>query len=304
METHFRPATARALVPYFFLGVASATLGLLPWILTGLRLPLQNLWAAATLPDSMPLVLLPFSQYLLTLIVGLLVTGAAIAGAITRLSRRRHPRFALTAVVIGTVGVQLTAALQTASTVAAGLLDNSAAELYLTALLCGTIASIMIGQLVLVLIAKAPAPGAVAASSIAAVCLGLWLNGLLFPIGSLATPTPAALALVRWSPAIIVGVAVGFAGLKSVGRVLAAVFGLLMLWAAPALFTAISVAGGTRILAYQPDAMAELGAEVFLNMLHPTSSTLVPLAIAVVVAVLVAAVSKAVQRGRLARASA
>lgn len=298
METQLRPATAKALVPYLFLGVASATLGLLPWILTGMRLPLQNLWAAATLPDSMPLVLLPFSQYLLTLIVGLLVTGAAIAGAITRLSRRRHPRFALTAVLIGTVGVQLTAALQTATTVAAGLLDNSAAELYLSALLCGTIASIMIGLLVLVLIAKAPAPGAIAASSIAAVCCGLWLSGLLFPISSLATPTPAALALVQWSPAIIVGVVVGCTGLKSVGRALAAVFGLLMLWAAPALFTGISVAGGTRILAYQPEAIAEVGAEVFRNMLRPTSGTLAPLAIAV----LVAAVNKAVRRGRLARA--
>lgn len=301
METHSVPATARALVPYFILGVASATIGLLPWILTGMRLPLQNLWASATPPDDMPLVLLPFSQYLLTLIVGLLVTGSAIAGIISRLSKPRHPRFALTAVAMGTVGVQLTATLQTFNTVGDGLLRNPAAELYLTALLYGSIASILIGLLVLVLIAKAPAPGAVAASSIAAVCCGLWLEGLLFPIDSLATLSAAALALVRWSPAVILGVAVGIAGLKSVGRVLAAVFGVLMLWVAPALFTAISVGGGTRVLAYQPAAMAQLGAEVFLNTLHPTPSTLVPLAIAVAVAVLVLAVSRTVRRGKLSR---
>lgn len=50
------------------IGAVSAVLGLLPWLITGMRLPLQNLWAADTAPDAMPIVLLPFSQYALSLI--------------------------------------------------------------------------------------------------------------------------------------------------------------------------------------------------------------------------------------------
>lgn len=42
-------------------GAAAAVLGLLPWIVTGMRLPLQNLWAADTAPDQMPVAFLPMS---------------------------------------------------------------------------------------------------------------------------------------------------------------------------------------------------------------------------------------------------
>ena len=47
-------ASARSL-PWWaalLIGVGAALVGLLPWIITGMRLPLQNLWASSTLPGA------------------------------------------------------------------------------------------------------------------------------------------------------------------------------------------------------------------------------------------------------------
>ena len=41
------------------IGAATATPGLLPWLVTGARLPLQNLWGASTVPEEIPIGLLP-----------------------------------------------------------------------------------------------------------------------------------------------------------------------------------------------------------------------------------------------------
>lgn len=59
------PTTPRTIgtPTYLALGAAAAIVGLIPWIITGMRLPLQNLWATDTRPADMPLALLPFSQY-------------------------------------------------------------------------------------------------------------------------------------------------------------------------------------------------------------------------------------------------
>lgn len=50
-------------VAYLFIGAASAAAGLLPWLVAGMRLPLQNLWAAGTLPADMPRTRLPASTF-------------------------------------------------------------------------------------------------------------------------------------------------------------------------------------------------------------------------------------------------
>jgi hypothetical protein len=64
---------------YVLMGVGAAVAGLLPWIITGMRLPLQNLWAdeGAGLAEPMPFVLLPFSQYFVTLLIGVIAVGSA-----------------------------------------------------------------------------------------------------------------------------------------------------------------------------------------------------------------------------------
>lgn len=290
-------------VLYLLLGVASAALGLLPWLLTGMRLPLQNLWTSATPPDQMPLVLLPYSQYLLTEIAAVIVIGAAIAGVITRMTRPRQPWLAVAAVITGVLGLQIAATIQSVTTVANGLLKNVAAELYLSALQNGTIASIMVGVLVTFLIARAPAAGAVLGASLAAVAFDPWLTGIMFPITEVNTPNAFTLGLIKWAPAVVLGLTIAWAGLATIGRVLAAVFGLLVLWVGPALFAGISVAAGSRVLAYQPLEMLKLGAEVSLDMLDVRTGSLTPLIVAIAFALLGIVLQRKIQRRKLLQPS-
>ena len=74
----------------FAIGVVAALVGILPWLVTGMRLPLEKLWGTSPSADAMPEAVLPFSQYMPTLIFGLIVTGSAIAGVAARATRSRH----------------------------------------------------------------------------------------------------------------------------------------------------------------------------------------------------------------------
>ena len=222
---------------YFFLiGVGSALVGLLPWLITGMRLPLQNLWASETLPDQMPVVLLPFSQYTITFVAGLIVTGAAIAGLVARATRARQPRRGFVAILIGVLTVQLIATLQTSIVVRVGLQVGTESVVYFAATLAVALVSILVGMLVLWLIARAPRAGALVGISIAAIVFGSWLSGLLVPFGTFpAEPVAQLLSYVRWVPAVIIGAAIAWCGINTVGRVAAAIGSLLILWIAPAL---------------------------------------------------------------------
>ncbi|MCU1438326.1 MAG: hypothetical protein JWP66_1413 [Naasia sp.] len=55
------------LLPGVAIGIGAALIGLPPWIVTGMRLPLQNLCAVEVRPEDMPVALLPFSNYVVTL---------------------------------------------------------------------------------------------------------------------------------------------------------------------------------------------------------------------------------------------
>lgn len=291
-------------VLYLLVGVASAILGLLPWLITGMRLPLQNLWALNTLPAEMPVALLPFSQYQLTVIVGVIVTGSAIAGVVARATRAQHPRFALMAIVVGVVAVQAIATVQTAVTLSNGLRNTTVADIYLAALVAGTVATILLGLAVLLLIALAPSAGAVIAISIAAIVFTDWLNALVHPVGVVATaPAMALLGGTRWVPAVIVGLAVVWCGLGTIGRVLAAMTGLLVLWIGPALGTAVTSAAGSRVLAANPAEMVDYGRQVFVSALGSPGGSLSLLIAAVIVMILGLAVRWAIRRRRPERAS-
>jgi hypothetical protein len=47
-----------------------------------MRLPLQNLWGTNLLPEEMPIVLLPFSQYAITVLAGTVIVGSVTAGLV------------------------------------------------------------------------------------------------------------------------------------------------------------------------------------------------------------------------------
>ena len=281
------PANRRVLdarlIYYVLFGIAATAVGLLPWLITGLTLPLQNLWNVDTLPADMPRTLLPFSQYALTLIVGLIVVGSAIAGGIARAKRETQPRLALVALIVGVLAVQIAATIQTATVVSEGVGQSSASQLYLALLVAVTIVAMVVGLLVLTLIARSRVPGAAIAVSLAAVALGPWLAGLALPLNSLGTDANfTALSIVRWIPAVVVGLAMAWSGFNSLGRAVASFTSLLALWIGPSLFTAISAAAGTRVLASRPAEMAEYGAQVFQSVLR-TSESLSPLVLALVV---------------------
>ncbi|MES1170015.1 MAG: hypothetical protein ABUL47_04935, partial [Leifsonia sp.] len=165
------------------IGVASAIVGLLPWIITGMRLPLQNLWATGALPGQLPIALLPFSQYSIDLIVAVLLIGSTIAGIAGRAMPARHPGTALLALLGGVLLVQLIATVQTAIVVGQGLSNRAESKIYLVVLVGGSVGAILLGAGLLALVARAPRAGALIAVSIAAVAFSSWLGGIFFPIG-------------------------------------------------------------------------------------------------------------------------
>ncbi|WP_210505731.1 hypothetical protein [Naasia sp. SYSU D00057] len=282
-----RPARRLGLLASFGIGAGAAILGLLPWIGSGMRLPLQNLWAMAALPDEMPIALLPFSQYAVTLLAGLLMTGAAIAGLVARATAARRGRGDLAAIAVGVLLVQGGAGTQSALVVADGQEQSTRAVLYLAALVAVVILSIAIGVVVLLLAGRSARPGATVAFATAALAAGIWANSLVAPFGSLQSPASAwLLAGTRWVPALLVGAAIAWCGFRSVGRVLAAASALLLLWLGSAAITAVSAAAGTRVLAPYPAEMLDYAAGVFLMASGMPELVLPPLLLALAVGAL------------------
>lgn len=299
------PARALRTWQLFLIGVASAALGLLPWLITGMRLPLQNLWASETLPDDMPLVLLPFSQYFLSLIASLIVIGAAIAGLVARSTRSRAPRGGFAMLLMGVLLVDIVAIGQTATTVGGGLRDDDWSVIYLGALVAVAVMAVVVGVGVLWLIARAPRAGAVIGFTIAAILSAGWLHALMAPRGPAFAGDPAWLwDAVRWVPAVLVGAAIAWGGIETVGRVVAAIASLVMLWVGPTLITAVSAAAGTRVLAKYPGEMVDYGIGVFRMALTDPGLVVPPIATAIVVAAIGLIARAVVTRSATARRAA
>jgi len=274
------------------LGVMAAVVGLLPWLLQGLRLPLQNLWAVEAAPDEMPIVLLPFSQYALTTEIGLMVVGAAIAGLAARLLRSRMHRRGVLAMFLALIVVQLGAIVQTYVVVQGGLQERREATFYLAAVTGVAVLAMLVGIAVFWLIARAPQAGALIGYAMAAVALAPWLGELVHPLtnqqyGAVEDFRRWAASVLRWVPAILVGLAVGWCGIRSVGRVIAVLVSFGLLWIVPALATAISYAAGSRVYASDLHEMASAGLLVFRQAATLPEIVVPPLALAAVAAVLV-----------------
>lgn len=268
----------------YAIGVAAAVVGLLPWLLTGMRLPLQNLWAQPTSPEDMPLVLLPFNQYFVVEIAALLVVGGAGAGAVAR----RYVPTGLGAVAVGLLGVQAFAVVQTAVTVGSGLGARPGATPYLAGLVALSVLALAISAGVMVLLARAPRAGALVGAAIAALLLASWLHVL---VAGPSSPVPPGVAMAvvgytRWLGPVAIGAAIAWCGLRTTGRVAAAVGALVGLWLVPPFVTATAAAVGSRVLARDPAAMAEYGAGVFRMAATMPALVVPPLAVAVVAAVL------------------
>lgn len=201
------------------IGVAAAVVALLPWLVTGVRLPLQNLWAVQTLPEDMPIALLPFSQYAVVQIFSLLVVGYGAAGIVVRALRTRLPRRAVLTVGAGALSVHLVATVQATRAVASGLAERTASMVYLVALLAVVAAAVLTGLLVLRLITAPPRAGAVIGLSLVALVAGPWLADLLMPLGTAPGEVRSSVLnlVVRWVPAVLVGAAIAWGGQRTPG---------------------------------------------------------------------------------------
>ncbi|MCT9820944.1 hypothetical protein N3K63_11690 [Microbacterium sp. W1N] len=278
----------------FGVGAVAAVVALVPWLLTGARLPIQNFWSE--IPSALPVVLLPFSQYAVSLIFALLMVGSAAAGIAGRALRARSARAGTTTLVAGVVVIQLLAVVQTALVLSTLLPDTDEAIIYLAGLTAGAVVTVLLGVLATVLIARAPRGGAVIGLTAGAIAFGSWVAALIVPFGSVPTDYPFLLTLVQWIAPVLTGVAIAWAGVGTPGRIVAAVGALLLVWVAPAAMTGIANALGTRVYATAPGEMLDFGLTVFgLALLTPE------LALRPILATVITAALGLLLRGVIAR---
>lgn len=295
MSSIHRPPLSGAV--WVLVGAGSAVAGLLPWLITGARLPLQNLAADQTDPAT-PFSLLPFSQYFLTTIVSLLVVGGAVAGLSARTLRHRRPRHATGLLVLGVAAIQVIAVVQSSVVTVSMLEDSSRRVLYAAAVIAVMVVSLLMSMLVLLLTARGPVPGAAIALSLTAITVPGWIGLPLQSYLSLTNDpaTSAVLLLLRWLPAVLVGAVIAWCGFRTAGRVAAVVVSLAALWVGPAFFTAVSSAAGTRVLAPYPAEMADYGIGVFVMALTAVDLAVPPLIVAACIGAVGALISTALLR--------
>ncbi len=279
-----RPAQWGGALASLGIGVGGALIGMLPWMLTGMRLPLQNLWAFDALPDQMPVAWLPLSQYAVTFVLGTLVVGAAAAGIAARALRTRLPRAAPFSIAAGLLFVQVVAAAQAADVLRGGLRGGAEAAFYLGACVALVAFGIAAGLVVFGLVARGPVPGAVIALTLAATAVGWWISGYLGAAGPLSALPYALAPVVTWTPPVLVGAAIAWGGLRSAGRIAAALVSLALLWVVPAIATAVQSAVGSRALLRDPGELLDYGSRVLGAALTMPALVLPPLALAVAVA--------------------
>lgn len=249
-------------------GAVAAVAALLPWLLTGGRMPLQNLWSE--IPADIPFVLLPFHPYTATLTAALLLVGAAAAGIAGRGLGARWTRGGTLLLIGGVLLVQGAAVIQGALTTRATLPDRSDADLYMTALTVGTVLALLVGLGILALIAHAPRAGAIVGLAVGALAAGTWLAAVIVPFGSVPQEVPALLPLVQWVSPVLAGAAIAWAGIGSAGRLVAALSAVVIVWVGPAVLTGVGYALGSRVLWNDPAGMIDGAIQVFgLALLTP-----------------------------------
>ncbi|TQL46778.1 hypothetical protein FB562_2303 [Homoserinimonas aerilata] len=251
----------------FTLGALAAAGGILPALLDGGRLPLQNLWTTQTLPEDMPFALLPVSQYQAITLLALLVMGGVVAGLAVRVIRRRRP-IAARPVAAGLLVVHTIAIVQSFVVVADGV--GAFAEgaddrgfFYFTGMLTGVEACALLALLAFRLTSRRSVGPVALGVGLAAVPFASWIGTGIVAVTGLAGYPPLAADVLRWLPALIVGLALAWCGVKPVARLGVWAGLLLALWLIPALFTATAYALGMRVLDGDLAEMADAGAQVF-----------------------------------------
>ncbi len=292
------PTSARHLLGWF-VGLVSVAVGLLPWLVTGARLPLQNLWRRQTLPDDMPLALLPVNQYHISTIAALLVVGGLVAGLAGRWLAA-HRRIPAVAVLLGVATAQVAAIWQSFAVLRDGLGLEGVADrrsaIYWMGMLVGAVAMAALALVGTWLTSRRSVTPVALGIVLAAVPVGSWVG---FWVSTVSGPGGAPSwtgPLVRWLPAVVVAGALAWCGLRSAGRVAVWLVGALVLWAAPLVITAATSALGARVFRGDPRETIEQGLLVLRSA--AASGVTVPTTVAaLVVALVLVGVRAAVRRG-------
>lgn len=269
----------------------SALIGLAPWLASGARLPVQNLWAKATAPDDMPLALLPISQYATTTIVALLLTGAALGGLTVRVLRKGMDgaRGPLIGGAVGLSAVQLLAIGQSFWVVAEGhgLLDDTAdprAHLYVGALLAAALLTWLVALTVHALTASRRRGRVAFGLALSTVPFAAWLAAWATPFVHVEQGPGPLGVVMAWLPAVVVGGALGWAGFRRGDR-WSWFWSLGVLWLLPPVLIACEAALGARNELGNWGAMLDTASMLFLATLDTSwHKVAVALGIALVVA--------------------
>ncbi len=282
----------------FAIGVGGGILGLLPWFVGGGILPLQNLWATETMPEDMPFVLLPLSQYSAVLLFVLVLIGGVFAGIAVHVLARRRAVAAWPASV-GVLLVHLIAAVQSFAVLGGGLElggGDSRTTVYFGGLLGGTIAAVLLAQVGFWMTSRRSVGIAAFGVALAAVPFGTWFTRWFVAVTGEAFASAVLSDVGRWLPAAVVGGALIWCGVRPLRRLVVWVVSLLMLWVLPALFGALQYGLGMRVLDGDIPEMMRASVQVFPMML---TVGWLPVIVALVIAVVGTVVRMSVARDRV-----
>lgn len=280
------PALALSAVVWLPAGALAAVVGLLPWIVTGMRLPLQNRWSAETLPDDMPVALLPFSQYDTGVLFAMIVVAGAAAGAVARTRRAGVGPW----VALGTTGVLVAAIAQSLVVVCGGLVGGHESTVYVVAVTAVIGAALATALLTGLAIGRAGPPGVAVAAAVAGVALGEWTEAFV------ELSRYSASAVPSWVPgciaAVVAGPALARCGWRPTARVAAWAGAPAVLWLLPVALETVVVVGANRVA----PPFGDLFATGRSTLAHGVVYRWVPAIVAVVVGVVLRLVVDGLRR--------
>lgn len=287
-------ATTKGWIGAVALGIISAGVGLLPWWMTGARLPLQNLWGTITV--DMPFALVPFSQYYVPAVATYFIVGAGVAGLITGFipALRVHRWW----VVFGVSGLQALALAQSALVTLLGLRGDGESQLYFAVIIAMLALALTVAFLACVLCSggfgsstrtgfagRWASPGWLIGTALFALFIGDWVRQLAYSFAPYADHTTLAM-ITTWVAPAGIGVAIILVGVHTAGRIIATLGALLFLWLTPAAITAASSVLGSRVvLKFWQDA-PEYALGVLRSYLAIPELALSPLVAAAVIALI------------------
>ncbi|MBG6239714.1 hypothetical protein IWX78_002704 [Mycetocola sp. CAN_C7] len=262
-----KPARVIPVVVGLAIGFVSAALPIAPWLATGATLPLQNLWQTSVLPEDMPFSLLPVNQYYAIRIAVILVVGGALAGLTIRFVRWAAgvPSWSASAGLLLAHGIAI---IQSFVAVADGLgiaetQSDPRPLLYFGGMLSGTVVAALLAQGVFWLASRRAVGPVTLALTLSAVPFASWIVDAVTMLSAPAGPSLEISSISRWLPAIIVGAALGWCGVRPLHRLGIWLISLAALWITPALFTSLWNALGMRILDGDLRAMKEVATQIF-----------------------------------------